>query len=105
MRKSMRRADAKLDAARKYVSSYTSKPQERPKGVKVESAEQVAPQTIEPQERPKGVKVESAEIKKLEKGYFFVVVVCNGKKYEVEKRFKSTTKAQEWISKHEYIEL
>ena len=102
MRKSMRKADAKLEAARKYVSSYTSKQSEVSKQTKVV---QVAPQTIKPQERTKGVKVESAEIKKLEKGHFFVVVAYNGKKHELEKRFKSTTKAQEWISKHEYIEL
>lgn len=102
MRKSMRKADARLDAARKYVSSYTSKQSEDAKQTK---AVQVAPQTIKSKERQKCVKVESAEIKKLEKGHFFVVVVCNGKKHEVEKRFKSTTKAQEWISKHEYIEL
>ena len=98
----MRRANAKLDAARKYVSSYTSKQSKDAKQTKVV---QVAPQTIKPQERPKGYKVESAEIKKLEKGHFFVVVTCNGEKHKVEKRFKSTTKAQEWISKHEYIEL
>ena len=55
--------------------------------------------------KPKGMKVESAEIKKLEKGHFFVVVTCNGKRHEIQKRFKSTTKAQEWISNHEYIEL
>lgn len=102
MRKKTRRANAKLDSARKYVSSYISKQSEYAKQT---NDVQVAPQTIKPQERPKGVKVESAEINKLEKGHFFVVVVCKGKKYEVKKRFKSTTKAQEWISKHEYIEL
>ena len=102
MEKSMRKADARLDAARKYVSSYTPRQSEAVKQTKVV---QVAPQTIKPQDKSKSVKVESAEIKKLEKGHFFVVVVCNGKKHEVKKRFKSTTKAQEWISKHEYIEL
>jgi len=101
MNKSMRKANAKLDAARKYVSSYTPKQSEDAKQTKFV---QVAPKTINPQERPKAVKVESAEIKKLNKGYFFVVVTCNGKKYEIEKRFKSTTKAQEWISKHEYLD-
>lgn len=100
----MRKADAKLAAAREYVASYKQKsspvhaPVPAPKPAQVVEPVRIA-------EKTKGVKIESAEIKKLEKGNFFVVVTCNGKQHEIQKRFKSTTKAQEWIGKHEYIEL
>ena len=96
MKKSMRKADAKLAEARKYVASYKSKPTPKPQP----KAEPVKVQT-----KPMVNRFDSAEIKKLEKGHFFVVVTCNGKRHEIQKRFKSTTKAQEWISNHEYIEL
>ena len=98
MKKSMKRADAKLAEARKYVASYKSKPAPASKPAPV-----VKPVNV--MTKPKRMKVDSAEIKKLEKGHFFVVVTCNGQRHEIEKRFKSTTKAQEWISKHEYVEL
>ena len=98
MKKSMRKADAKLAEARKYVASYKSKPTPAPKPIPV-----VEPVKVET--KPKGIKVESAEIKKLEKGHFFIVLTYGGKRHEIQKRFKSTTKAQEWISKHEYIEI
>ena len=98
MKKSMKRADAKLAEARKYVASYKSKPAPAPKTAPVVEPVKVTT-------KPKGMTVDSAEIKKLEKGHFFVVVTCNGQRHEIEKRFKSTTKAQEWISKHEYVEL
>ena len=95
----MRKADAKLAEARKYVASYKSKPTSAPKSIPV-----VEPIKVET--KPKGIKIESAEIKKLNKGYFFIVVTCSGKQqYEIQKRFKSTTKAQEWIDKHEYLIL
>lgn len=100
MRKSMRRAEARLAEARKYVASYYSK-SAAPKSALVVKPVNVVTNT----KSMKGMKVESAEIKKLEKGRFFVVVTCNGKRHEVQKRFKSTTKAQEWISNHEYINL
>ena len=93
MKKSMRKADTRLTEARKYVASYTA-PDPVPEV-----------ETIKIVTKPRGVKVERAEIKKLEKGHFFVVVTCHGQRYEIQKRFKSTTKAQEWISKHEYIEI
>ena len=96
MKKSMRKADAKLAEARKYVASYKSKPVSTPKPMPV-----VEPVKVET--KPKGIKVESAEIKKLEKGHFFVVVTYGGKQHEIQKRFKSTTKAQEWIQKNEYV--
>lgn len=86
--KSMKKAQAKYEEALRYVASYSSKPEP----VKVET-------------KPKGIKVESAEIKKLEKGCFFVVVTYGGQRHEIQKFFKSTTKAQEWIFKHEYIEV
>lgn len=98
MKKSMRKAEAKLAEARKYVASYKSKPTPAPKPIPV-----VEPVKVET--KPNGIKVESAEIKKLEKGQFFVVLTYGGKRHEIQKRFKSTTKAQEWISKHTYINL
>lgn len=98
MNKSMKKADAKLADARKYVTSYY------PKQIQVAKQEQATEKVKVPTNK-KGMRVESAEIKKLEKGHFFVIVKCNGKSYEIKKRFKSTTKAQEWISKHEYVDL
>ena len=98
MKKSMGKADARLAEARKYVASYKSKPAPAPKPAPIVEPVKVVT-------KPKGMKVESAEIKKLKKGYFFVVVTCNGKRHEIQKRFKSTTKAQMWILEHEYIQL
>lgn len=98
MKKSMRKADAKLAEARKYVASYKSKTTSAPKPIPVVELVKIVT-------KPNGIKVESAEIKKLKKGYFFVVLTYGGKRHEIQKRFKSTTKAQEWISKHEYIEI
>ena len=94
----MRKANAKLAEAQKYVASYKSKPTPAPKPIPV-----VEPIKVET--KPKGIKVESAEIKKLENRHFFVVLTYGGKRYEIQKRFKSTTKAQEWIYKHEYLTL
>ena len=94
----MKKADARLADARKYVTSY------KLKQVQVTKQEQVT-EKVEVPTNKKGIRVESAEIKKLEKGHFFVVITCNGERHEINKRFKSTTKAQEWISKHEYVEL
>lgn len=96
MNKKMKKADAKLAKARKYVASYKSKPILKPMPV-------VEPIKVET--KPKSIKVESAEIKKLEKGYFFVVVTYGGTRHEIQKRFKSVTKAQEWIFKHKIVEL
>ena len=98
MRKSTRRINAMLDAAREYVSSYTSK--------QSKDAKQVAHQTIQSTrtDKRREVEIESAEIIKLEKGHFYVILTFKGKKHKIEKRFKSTTKAREWILKHEYIE-
>lgn len=98
MKKSMRKADAKLAEAQKYIALYKLKPTPAPKPVPV-----VEPFKVET--KPKGIKVESAEIKKLEKGHFFVVLTYGGRRHEIQKRFKSTTKAQEWIYKHEYLTL
>ena len=98
MKKTMKKADARLADARKYVTSYN------PKKVQVVKQEQVT-KKVDVSNNIKGMRVESAEIKKLEKGHFFVVVKCNGKLHEINKRFKSTTKAQEWITKHEYVEI
>jgi hypothetical protein len=98
--KSMKKAQAKYEEARRYVASYSSKPKPVPAPKPMPVVEPVKVET-----KPKGIKVESAEIKKLEKGHFFVVVTYGGKRHEIQKRFKSTTKAQEWISKHEYIEV
>ena len=98
MNKSMRKANAKLAEARKYLAWYKQKQATAQKSVQVVESIKVKP-------KQNGIKVESAEINKLEKGYFFVVLIYGGKRHEIQKRFKSKTKAQEWISKHEYIEI
>lgn len=89
MRKSMRKANAKLEAAQEYVKAY-----KKPKAPKREVAPEPAPISY----RSDGFKVDSAEIKKLGKGHFFVVVTCGGKRIEIQKRFKSITRAKEWIA-------
>ena len=94
MKKSMKKALSKYEEVRRYIASYT-KP--TPALKSMPAVEFIAA-------KPKGIKVESAEITKLEKGHFFVTVVHNGQRYEIRKCFKSTTKAQEWINKHEYLE-
>lgn len=99
MRKSMKKANAKLAEAQRYVASY------KPKSVLISKPAPVVEPVKAEEIKPKGIKVESAEIKKLEKGHFFVVIICGGKHHEIQKRFKSTTKAQEWIYKHEYLTL
>ena len=98
MNRKMKKTNAKLSEARKYVAAYpVLKPVPVIKPVKPKSE-------LEPE--LKGIiKIESAKITKLEKGYFFVTVSYKGKQHEIQKRFKSTTKAQEWILKHEYVEL
>lgn len=97
MYKSMRKANKRLSESREFVKNFVVKPKPTPKPTSVEK-----PATVVP--NPKGTKIGSAEIKKLDKGHFFVVVTCGGKRYEIEKRFKSTTKAQEWISSHEFLD-
>ena len=99
MKKSMKKAEAKLAEARKYVANYNPTP--KPKRV-------IEPVKVEPVvivETKPGMMVECAEIKKREKGHFFVILTYGGKRHEIEKRFKSTTKAQEWIAKHKYIDI
>lgn len=98
MKKSMKKADSRLAEARKYVASYKPTPKREP-----EPMPELEPFKVMP--NPKAVRVENAEIMKLQKGYFFVVVTCNGKRHEIKKRFKSTTAAQKWILEHEYIQL
>lgn len=82
----MKKALAEYEEVRKYIASYNPKPTPVLKPEPI--VEFIAA-------KPKGIKVESAEITKLEKGYFFVTVIHNGQRYEIRKRFKSTTKAQE----------
>lgn len=98
MRKSIKKANAKLAEAQRYVALY------KPKSVLIPKSTP-AMEPVKAEIKPKGIKVESAEIKKLEKGHFFVVITCGDKHHEIQKRFKSTTKAQEWIYKHKYLTL
>lgn len=96
----MKKANAKLAEAQRYVASY------KPKSVLIpKPAPAVEPVKAETEIKPNRIKVENAEIKKLQKGYFFIIVTCCGQQREIQKRFKSTTKAQEWIYKHEYLTL
>lgn len=98
MKKSMRKANAALEDAYKYIASLgekrKAKPVEPPQKPKIEAV-------FVPSNR--GKRIDSAEIKKLDKGHFFIVATCGGKRIEIQKRFKSVTKAQEWLSKNEYI--
>lgn len=98
--KNKRKADARLAEAREYVSKYK-------KYMKITSKPEPYKKVLEPVKvvPVKGKKVESFEIKKLQKGYFFLVLTIEGKKVELQKRFKSTTKASEWARLHPYYEV
>jgi len=91
----MKKANAKVESARQYVASYKSKPTPKPQP-KVEP--------VKVQAKPMVKRFDSAEIKKLEKGHFFVVLTIGCQKQEVNKRFKSVPKAQDWISRHQFTE-
>jgi hypothetical protein len=103
MNKKERKANEALKNATEYISRIqTQKLQPTPPAP---APARVAPETkpepvkFEPQ-LYQGSRVDGYEIKKLEKGHFFLVVTSNGQRMEVPKRFKSTTKAREWISKY-----
>lgn len=98
MKKSMRKANATLERAYKYVASIDEKRKAKP-------IKQQEPPKVEAVFKPNhpGKRIDSAEIKKLDRGHFFIVIVCGGKRIEYNKRFKSATKAKEWISTHEYL--
>ena len=109
MRKSMRKANAALKDAYKYIASLNEKGNVKP----VVQPQKPVVKPIEQPQTPKteavfvssnrGKRIDSAEIKKLDKGHFFIVATCDGKRIEIQKRFKSVTKAQEWLSKNKYI--
>ena len=91
MNKKERKANEALKNATEYISRIqTQKLQPKPKP---------EPVKFEPQ-LYQGSRVDDYDIKKLKKGHFFLVVTTNGQRIEVPKRFKSTTKAREWISKY-----
>ena len=105
----MRKANAALENAYKYIALLNEngniKPVVQPQKPVTKPVEQPQEPKIEPvfTSKPCGKRIDSAEIKKLEKGHFFIVVSCDGKRIEIQKRFKSVTKAQEWLSKNKYI--
>jgi hypothetical protein len=103
MNKKERKANQALKDATEYISRIqTQKLQPTPPApVRVAPKPKPKPEPVkfEPQ-LYQGSRVDDYEIKKLEKGHFFLVVTANGQRMEVPKRFKSTTKAREWISKY-----
>jgi hypothetical protein len=107
MNKKERKANEALKNATEYISRIqTQNLQPTPPAP--------APVRVAPNPKPKpkpepvkfepllyqGSRVDGYEIKKLEKGHFFLVVTSNGQRMEIPKRFKSTTKAREWISNY-----
>lgn len=97
MNKKERKANEALKNATEYISRIqTQKLQPTPPA---HATVRVAPIKFVPQ-LYQGSRVDDYEIKKLQKGYFFLVVTSNGQRKEIPKRFKSTTKAREWISKY-----
>jgi len=103
MNKKERKANEALKNATEYISRIqTQKLQPTPPApapARVAPKPQPEPVKFEPQ-LYQGSRVDGYEIKKLEKGHFFLVVTTNGQRMEIPKRFKSTTKAREWISKY-----
>ena len=101
MNKKERKANQALKDAADYISRVKIQKQEV-----ISKPVVAAPKPVVEAPKPKakptynGERIDSAEIKKLEKGHFFVIVTCCGQRKEVAKRFKSVTKAQEWISKY-----
>ena len=103
----MNKKERKANEALKNAAEYISRVQVRETQVKPPTPVRVVskhkakpvPAKFEPQ-LYQGSRVDGYEIKKLEKGHFFLVVTSNGQRMEVPKRFKSTTKAREWISKY-----
>jgi len=97
MNKKERKANAALSDAYDYISRI----QKRETQVK----ETVLPLNLKPappkeKDLYQGERIDDYKIEKLAKGHFFITVVCNGQRKEVEKRFKSVTRANEWISKY-----
>lgn len=105
MNKKERKANEALKNAIEYVRRFQTQklqPTHRlhlPPPVRVAPKSKPEPVKFEPQ-LYQGSRVDDYEIKKLQKGYFFLVVTANGQRMEVPKRFKSITKAKEWISKY-----
>lgn len=105
MNKKERKANEALKNATEYISRFETWKSEvttpAPAPVRVAQNPKPKPEPVkfEPQ-LYQGSRVDDYEIKKLEKGHFFLVVTANGQRIEVPKRFKSTTKAKEWISKY-----
>ena len=101
MNKKERKANEVLKNAYDYISR-----------IQVQASKVTPPATVRAVPKPKpepakydpqlyqSSRVDRYEIKKLEKGYFFLVVTVNGQRKEVPKRFKSITKAKEWIYKY-----
>ena len=105
MNKKERKANEALKNAIEYVRRIQTQklqptpPAPAPVRVAPKSKPKPEPAKFEPQ-LYQGSRVYDYEIKKLQKGYFFLVVTANGQRMEVPKRFKSITKAKEWILKY-----
>ena len=105
MNKKERKANEALKNAAEYISRIqtpklqTTPPAPDPVRVAPKPKPQPEPVKFEPQ-LYQGSRVDDYEIKKLKKGHFFLVITANGQRIEVPNRFKSTTKAREWISKY-----
>jgi uncharacterized protein YegP (UPF0339 family) len=103
MNKKERKANQALKDATEYISHIqTQKLQPTPPApVRVAPKPKPKPEPVkfEPQ-LYQGSRVDDYEIKKLKKGHFVLVITANGQRIEVPNRFKSTTKAREWISKY-----
>ena len=103
MNKKERKANEALKNAAEYISNFhTHKSQPTPPApdhVRAAPKPKPEPVKFEPQ-LYQGSRVDDYEIKKLKKGHFVLVITANGQRMEVPKRFKSTTKAKEWIYKY-----
>lgn len=99
MEKRMKRANERLENARQYVASYVvPKPQSKQKNV-------AEPAKVIHEPAQIVSRFDSAEIMKLEKGHFFIVLTIGHRKQQLNKRFKSVTKAEEWVATHQYERL
>lgn len=103
MNKQERKSNKALEEARRYVrDTNVAKVFINPTPQETAPAPSAMLPQSPPKEKPKynGQKVDGAEVKKQSKAHFFVTMLCNGRRLEVGKRFKSITKAREFIQKY-----
>lgn len=103
MNKSMRKANERLAKAIEYVNNFYNKNCNSTHNARMTEPCNITPPKKKATNSDVLLAITKTEIKKIDKGNFMVVVTWGGQEHVLDKKFKSTTKAQEWIIKHPYI--